>query len=339
MRETGEAILMSKEIKRINPLGQLMKKREAAIVLPALFLFLFFSIFTDNFLTGYNMFNISRNLAFNIFIALGQAVVISVGGMNLSVGAIGGLSTIVVGHLLVNMGMPGSIAVAAGLAMGILAGFINGFIITKLKLNAFIVTLSTSFLFTGLVYGVSKGYPYTDIPKSFTYVGRQSILGMPITFWILIVILAAIHYLYKHTVLGRRLLATGGNKNAARLSGINTDRMIITANVLSGFFASMTGVLYVSRMGSAQPATGQNWLVTSFAVAIIGGTSLDGGVISSIGLLAGGIIMVLIKNGLILMEANVYFEQAFLGMIILFTVSLDSIKDLIKVFRNRKLED
>lgn len=325
----------------LNPLKNklslkaLMGKRETGIVIPALILFLFFSLFTDSFLTEYNMFNISRNLSFNIFIALGQAVVLAIGGMNLSIGAIGGLSTIVVGHLLVNAGASASVAVAAGLLTGITAGLINGIVITKLKLNAFIVTLSTSFIFTGIVYGISKGYPYTDIPKSFTYVGRKSLLGFPIVFWILLLILFFLHYLYKHTVLGRRLLATGGNENAARLSGINTDRMIVTANVLSGFFASMTGILYVSRMGSAQPATGQNWMVTSFAVAIIGGTSLDGGIISSIGLLAGGVIMVLIKNGLILMEANVYFEQAFLGSIILFTVSLDSIKALLKSLKKK----
>ncbi len=341
MKNAGEAALEKVELsgKRSTPIKSMLGRRETGIVVPALLLFVFFSLFSDSFLTQYNMFNISRNLSFYIFIALGQAVVIAIGGMNLSVGAIGGLSTIAVGHILVNMGLPGSVAITVGLLTGITAGFLNGIIITKLKLNPFIVTLSTSFLFTGLVYGISKGYPYTDIPKSFTYVGRKSFLGFPIVFWMLIIILFALYYLYRHTVLGRRLLATGGNENAARLSGINTDRMIILANVLSGFFASMTGVLYVSRMGSAQPATGQNWMVTSFAVAIIGGTSLDGGIISSIGLFAGGVIMVLIKNGLILMEANVYFEQAFLGMIILFTVSLDSIKDLLKVLKNRNSED
>lgn len=337
-KNTSEVTIEPLLLKNSSLLHNIRGKREVGIVLPALFLFLFFSVFTDSFLTPYNMFNISRNLSFNIFIALGQAVVIAVGGMNLSVGAIGGLSTIVVGHLLVNMGVPDAVAVVAGLSMGVLAGFLNGIIITKLKLNAFIVTLSTSFLFTGLVFGISKGYPYVKIPKSFTKVGRGSFLAMPIVFWILIITLIALYFLYKHTVLGRRLLATGGNEKAARLSGINTDRMIITANILSGFFAALTGILYVSRMGSAQPATGQNWLVTSFAVAIIGGTLLDGGVISSVGILAGGLIMVLIKNGLILMEANVYFEQAFLGMIILFTVSLDSnsIKELFKSLKNKK---
>jgi len=319
-----------------NSIKKIMGKRETGIVIPALILFFIFSIFADSFLTEYNMFNISRNLSFNIFIALGQAIVLCIGGMNLSVGAIGGLSTIVVGHLLVNAGVPGFVAVGAGLITGMFAGLLNGIIITKMKLNSFIVTLSTSFIFTGLVYGISKGYPYTDIPKTFTYVGRKSIAGVPIVFWLLIVVLLALHYLYHHTVLGRRLLATGGNETAARLSGINTDRMIVIANVMSGFFASMTGVLYVSRMGSAQPATGQNWMVISFAVAIIGGTSLDGGIISSVGLLAGGIIMVLIKNGLIFMHANVYFEQAFLGLIILFTVSLDSIKALLKALNNNK---
>ncbi|MGL1891569.1 MAG: ABC transporter permease [Spirochaetaceae bacterium] len=335
MQKTEETVLGQNDLHN-NILNNILGRREVGIVAPALMLFIFFSIFSDNFLSEYNMFNISRNLSFNIFIALGQAVVIAIGGMNLSVGAIGGMSTIVVGHMLVNMGMPAGVAVICGLAIGVIAGLLNGLIITKLKLNSFIVTLSTSFLFTGLVYGVSKGYPYTNIPKSFTTFGRGSFLGLPIVLWLLSITLICLYYLYKHTVLGRRLLATGGNENAARLSGINTNRMIVIANMLSGFFAALTGVLYVSRMGSAQPATGQNWMVISFAVAIIGGTKLGGGVITSGGLLAGGIIMVLIKNGLILMEANVYFEQAFLGLIILFTVSLDSIKGLIKSHKNKR---
>jgi len=307
----------------------LLQKRESAIVIPAFILFFIFSVTTDSFLTAYNIFNISRNLAFNVFIALGQAVVLAIGGMNLSVGAIGGLATITCGHMIMNMGLPGWAAIAAALLVGVLSGAVNGLAITKLKLNSFIVTLSTSFIFTGLVYGISKGYAYTEIPKTFTYVGRKAFLFFPVVFWVMVVTLIVIHYVYHHTVTGRRLLATGGNLDAARLSGINTDKMLVIANMLSGFFAAMTGVLYVSRMGSAQPATGQNWMVISFAVSIIGGTALTGGVITSVGLFAGGVIMVLIKNGLILLEANVYFEQAFLGAIILLTVSLDRIKGII----------
>ncbi len=303
-----------------------IKRRESGIAIAAILIFILFSVITDSFLTAYNLFNISRTLSFYVFIALSQAVVLVVGGMNLSIGGIGALATITTGYLLQNVGVPSSVAVICALGIGIACGALNGFLITKVPLNAFIVTLSTSFIFTGLVYGISKGFSYTDIPKSFSLVGRKAFLGLPIIFWLMLVMLAVVFYIYQYTVTGRRMLATGGNKEAAELSGINTDRMILFSNILSGFFAALTGILYVSRMGSAQPATGTNWMIISFAVAIIGGTSLDGGVITAIGLFFGGVIMVLIKNGLILVEANVYFEQAFLGSIILLAVSLDRIQ-------------
>ena len=144
----------------------------------------------------------------------------------------------------------------------------------------------------------------------------------------MVVTLIGVWYLFKYTVFGRQLQATGSNREAAELSGINTDRIIMGANLLSAFFAAMGGLLWVSRIGSAQPALGQNWLIISFAVAIIGGTALQGGRITALGLFGGAMIMVLIKNGLILMQANVYFEQAFLGSIILLTILLDRMREI-----------
>ncbi len=316
-------------------LKKYIKRRESGIAIAAILIFLLFSITTDSFLTAYNLFNISRTLAFYVFIALSQAVVLVVGGMNLSIGGIGALATITTGYLLQNAGLPGWLGVICALAVGLLCGLVNGILITKVPLNAFIVTLSTSFIFTGLVYGISKGFSYTEIPKSFSYVGRQAWFGLPVIFWMLLLVLGLVFYLYQFTVTGRRMLATGGNKEAAQLSGINTDRMILLSNVLSGLFAALTGILYVSRMGSAQPATGTNWMIISFAVAIIGGTSLDGGVITAVGLFFGGVIMVMIKNGLILVEANVYFEQAFLGLIILLAVSLDRLQYFFSQLRKK----
>ena len=144
----------------------------------------------------------------------------------------------------------------------------------------------------------------------------------------MVVVLLVIHYLFRHTVMGRRLLATGGSPEAARLSGIDTDRMVLLSHLLSGGLAALAAVLWVSRMGSAQPATGKDWLITSFAVAIVGGTGLAGGSISALGLLMGAVIIVLIKNGLVMLEANVYYEQAFLGSIILLAVVVSRIRDI-----------
>ena len=308
--------------------NKLVRNKDAGIVLSAALLFIGFSLSSESFLSAYNLFNISRIIAFSAFVALAQAVVLVAGGMNLSVGAIGGLATIATGYCIQVLGLPGWLAALVALGIGVLAGLVNGMIITRLKINSFITTLATLFVFTGLVHGFSEGYAYTNIPREFTFLGRQKFMGLSNLFWVMGLALLAIHYMFRHTVFGRRLLATGGNLEAARLSGIDTDCMILKSHLLSGALAALAAVLWVSRMGSAQPATGKDWLITSFAVAIVGGTGLAGGSISALGLLMGAIIIVLIKNGLVMLEANVYYEQAFLGSIILLAVVVSRVRDI-----------
>jgi ribose transport system permease protein len=308
--------------------NKLVRNKDAGIVLSAALLFVGFSLSSESFFSAYNLFNISRIIAFSAFVALAQAVVLVAGGMNLSVGAIGGLATIATGYGIQVLGLPGWLAGGMALGIGVMAGLLNGVIITRLKINSFVTTLATLFVFTGLVFGFSEGYAYTDIPRTFTFLGRQKFFGLSNLFWVMGLALIAIHYMFRHTVFGRRLLATGGNLEAARLSGINTDRMILMSHVLSGGLGALAAVLWVSRMGSAQPTTGKDWLITSFAVAIVGGTGLAGGSISALGLLMGAVIIVLIKNGLVMLEANVYYEQAFLGSIILLAVVVSRVRDI-----------
>lgn len=303
--------------------GKFISGAEVGILGAALLLIAIFTVLSDSFLTSYNVFNLGRTQALYVFVALAQAVMLVTGNMNLSVGAIAGLTAIIFGYLIDTLGLPLPVALIGAMAVALIAGFFNGIIMTKLRINSFIVTLSTLFIFTGLVYGISEGYPYKNIPKEFVSLGRGSFLGLPILFYIMLVVLIAVWYMFRYTVFGRQLLATGSNIEAAELSGINTDRVIMGANLLSAGFAAIGGLLWVSRLGSAQPAIGQNWLIISFAVAIIGGTALAGGRLTAIGIFGGALIMVLIKNGLILLQANVYFEQAFLGTIILLTIALD----------------
>lgn len=318
-------------------LRSLVKKSDFGTVVAGIGLFLIFSLATDSFFTAYNLFNVGRNVAIDVFIALGQAAVMIVGGMNLSVGAIGGLATVTAGFVMQNLGLPGWVAILAAIAVGIFTGWLNGLIITRTKLNSFIVTLATSFIFTGLVYGISHGYPYTKIPDSFTLIGQGRVAGIPYLVVLMVMTLAILHYVFRYTVTGRRLLATGGNTQAARLSGIETDHMITLANMLSGFFAAVAALCWLSRMGSAQPATGQDWMIISFAVAVIGGTGLSGGSISPVGLFFGGLIMVLIKNGLILLQVDVYYEQTFLGIIILIAVMFGQFQGMFPQKHARKL--
>jgi ribose transport system permease protein len=134
--------------------------------------------------------------------------------------------------------------------------------------------------------------------------------------------------MYRNTVFGRRMLATGGNAAAARLSGIATDRMVVSAHVLSGAFAALAAILWASKLGSAAPETGDDWLIISFAVAIIGGTGLNGGIISALGILMGSAIFMLIKHGLVEVKANPYYANSFLGLLILLAIVVDRVREI-----------
>ncbi len=319
-----------------NALWNVLRRTDTSVVLATLILFVIFSFSNSSFLTPFNLFNVSRTASLYVLIALGQAMVIIVGGMNLSLGAIGGLTVVVAGWCMDTMGWSPWIAVPLAMLTGVLCGAFNGYVIVKSKLNSFIVTLASLFIFTGLVQGISQGFPYSNIPKEFTMLGRDGVAGVPYLFVFVGILLIVLGYIFKYRVVGRRLLATGGNLEAARLSGIRTDNMILLAHTLSGVFAATAGLLWVSRMGSAQPSTGTDWLIISFAVAIIGGTALNGGEFSALGILASAFMLTLIKNGLIMLNVNVYFEQTFLGLIVLLAVSVESIRMAVSTSSRRR---
>ena len=311
---------------RKNYLKDVFASGNFGLFVAALVLFAVLSIFSDSFLTSYNMYTIGRTLSLYAFIGLSQAIVLVVGDMNLSVGAIGGLATITAGYLIDIRHFPSWLAVLAALAVGIFCGALNGVITTKFGINAFIVTLATSFIFTGINFGFTQGFSFVNIPLPFTFIGKEKVFGIPFLFIFAVLCLIILSLFIKFSIAGRRLLAVGENSEAAKFSGINIDKIKMLSHILSGFIAALAAVLYLSRMGSASPVTGQDWLIISFAVAIIGGTGLSGGSITAFGLLIGAVIMVMIKNGLIMMQTDVYWEQAFLGILILIAVSIDRIR-------------
>jgi ribose transport system permease protein len=316
------------EIKRtaVTPLSigrSFFRRSDASAIIATVVLFIVFSTATDNFFTVFNQFNVWRAASQNVFIALGQAMVVLIGGMNLSLGAIGGLTVVIVGHTIEILVLPPLVAVVLGLLAGMVCGAINGFFVSRFRLNSFVVTLATSFIYQGLLNGISLGRPYSKIPREFTILGKGELFGVPNMVFLMLAALVVVFYTFRFTVTGRRLLATGGNSEAARLSGIKTGRMIMIANILSGLCGSIAAILWVSRMGTAQPATGGDWLIVSFAVTVIGGTALSGGTISAPGFLFSGLLMALIRNGLIMLGVNVYFEATFLGVIILLAVMVE----------------
>lgn len=315
---------------------KIIGRPEMTVLLAVLILGTFFTIFSNNFLSAYNIYTLSRTAALYMFVALAQTMVIIIGGMNLSVGYIGGMSVVTAGLFMQNLQTSGTVAVIAALLVGIIAGWFNGFVITRLKLNSFIVTLATSFIYQGLITGVSEGFPYTKLADGFTWLGRGKFLGLPLMLYFAIIVLLIIWYVFRYTVVGRSLLATGGNEVAARMAAVNTDRSIVIANTLSGLFAALAGICAVSMNGSAQPTTGSDWMIYSFAVSVIGGTALVGGVIQPLGMFIAAYLIVMIKNGLVMINANIYYEQTYLGLILLVAVSLGSISMGINELKRRR---
>jgi ribose transport system permease protein len=227
------------------------------------------------------------------------------------------------------MHQPINISVVVGLAVGLSCGLFNGLVITKLGLNSFVVTLATSFVYGGLINGISKGYPYINMPEGISIMGRGGIGFVPFLIMFAVIFLVFVAYFFKFTITGREVLATGGNAEAAKMSAVNTNAKIVLANVASGMFAAIAGLLWISRTASAQPGAGADWMLISFAVAVIGGTSLKGGVVNPVGIFFSSYLIVMVKNGLVMLDANIYFEQVYLGLILLLAVSVESIRNII----------
>lgn len=306
------------------------------VLVATILLCLFFSLFSSSFLSSYNIYNVTRTAALYMFVALSQTMVMIVGGMNVSLGYSGALCAVACGYCMQNLHMGSVATVIIALLVGIISGLLNGLIITKLRINSFVATLATQFIFKGLVTGISEGYPYTELQPNFTALGRNKLLGLPLMLFLAVIFLIATWYIFRYTVLGRKLLATGGNLKAAQMAAVNTDNMILVANILSGLFAAIAGICAVSMNGAAQPTTGSDWMIYSFAVSVIGGTALAGGVLNPLGIFIAGIMIVVIKNGLIMLNANVYYEQTYLGLILLVAVSLTSLSAMIQEIRRRR---
>lgn len=321
---------------KAQTLHKITRRPEMPVLIATLLLCMVFWVSSENFFSAYNMFNLMRTAALYVFIALSQTMVMMVGGTSLCVGYVGAMAVVAAGHCMQNLGMGGFPATVIALLVSCICGAINGIIIWKLKLSAFVTTLATQFIFKGLVTGFSNGFPYTGLSPNYTEFGRGSLLGIPYMAWLAVVILLAVWYTFRYTTVGRKMLATGGNERAAQMAAVNTDKMRLIANILSGLFAGVAAVCTISMNGTGQPTTGADWMLYSFAVSVIGGTGLAGGVICPVGLAIAAFLIVIIKNGLVLMNANVYYEQTYLGLILLLACSLGAISQMVSEAKRRR---
>jgi ribose transport system permease protein len=299
-----------------------LHRRESAIFAALAVLVVAIGAVESNFLSGSNLYLVSRQISFVAIVALGELFVILHGGIDLSVGSIMALAGMVAGYAM-KIGVPPPAAVLLGIAAGLAMGAINGVLISFVRIAPFIVTLGMLSFASGVVLGLSKGWPITEIPASFASLGQGSFLALPIPVWIMLALAAVAHVALSYTAFGRRTYAIGGNEQATFLSGIDVRWVKLRLYLISAGCASMVGIILVSRFNSAQADTGKGWELDAIAAAVIGGTSLSGGSGSVLGVLIGACIMGVIKNGLVLMHVSSYWQTAIIGVVIVLAVVLD----------------
>jgi ribose transport system permease protein len=281
---------------------------------------------TPNFMTRMNLQVVSNSLATGALVAFSQMVVLAAGGLNASVGAIGGLVTISVGGLMQSHGVPPLLAIIAGILIGAACGALNGFLIVRMKLHSFIITLATGSIFTGINLSITSGQPYYQLPDRFNQIGAWNVGGIQVVMFAMLAIAAILALVFARTGIGRQILAMGGNARAAEYAGAPIDRCQIAVHSLSGVLAASAAIILTAEIGAAQPSVGSEWLLPSFAGPIIGGTSLMGGVLSVPGAVLGALLLTLVNNGLVHLRINLYWAQLFSGLIVVGAGAIDHIR-------------
>ena len=300
-----------------------LRIRELNVLSVLLLVGLLISLFSPYFLTTNNLMGVFRSFSLIALMSIGMMLVIITGGIDLSVGSVMGLSSLVTA-LAFQHGFNAFAAIGAGLAVGIVVGAFNGLMITWIQLPPFIATLGTLSIGRGLMYIITKGVPVTpDVSDSFTFIGQGYIGFVPFPVVILLAMTAIFSIVMRQTRFGRHVYATGGNEIAARLSGVRTARVKFTVYMLSGLIASMAGVIAFSRFVSAEPASGFGAELDVIAAAAIGGASLSGGAGSVEGAIIGAALAGIITNGVVLLNIDTYAQQAITGCVILIAVSID----------------
>lgn len=282
------------------------------------------TIMNPSFLSSVNLLNLLRQVSVNALIAFGMTFVILTGGIDLSVGSTLALSGAFVAGLI-SSGMSPLLAMIAGLMVGAILGMINGLLIAKGNMASFIATLATMTIYRGLTLVYTNGNPITGIGDSFLFqfIGRGYLFGIPFPIIIMLVSFALLFVLLHKTAFGKKTYAIGGNIKAAKLAGVNTDRVQMWIYTLSGLMASLSGIILTSRLNSAQPTAGQAFEMDAIAAVVLGGTSLSGGKGRIFGTLVGALIIGTINNGLNLLGVSSFYQQIVKGIVIIIAVLLD----------------
>ena len=297
-------------------------------VLILLVICVFATILSPSFLSVTNLFNVFKQITVAGIVGCGMTFVILTGGIDLSVGSILGLSGVLASGVLASTGNT-AVAVAVSLTVGIACGAVNGFFVSVCGIPPFISTLGMMTLLRGVILVYTKGSPIPIKSDAYKFFGKGSIAGIPVPVIILIIVFLRAHYILTQTSYGRSVYAVGGNREAARLSGIRVKTSEFLVYTLNGLMCGMAGLILTARLGSAQSTSGTGIEMDAIAAVILGGTSLSGGVGFVLPTVVGAMIMGIIDNILTLMNVNPHATNIVKGAVILIAVLVDKkVKDL-----------
>lgn len=312
------------DARRILP--RLLAVPEMGVLMPLLLFTLLFYAVNPAFLSSGNVAAMCRSLSFVGVVAVGMTFLMISGELDLSVGSVAGLCAIVTAWLIKNAGLPVPVAILAGLLTGGLTGWVNGIVTVRFGVPSFIATLGMLYIARGVNYLICAGYPIYPLPESLKNFGSADLLGTSWSFVIFVTLILLGDFFLRWTVPGRKVLATGGNREVARLAGINTDGVRIRCFMLTGLLAALGGILLMTRINVAQPEIGLGWELDVIAAVVISGVSLFGGVGTVLGTLFGLALMQVIRSGLVIAGVNTHWQTVAVGVIMILAVGLDLLR-------------
>jgi ribose transport system permease protein len=299
----------------------------AGVLVALIVLSIIIAILSPDFLKVGNLMNIARQSAINSLIAVGMLLAILTAGIDLSVGSILALSTVVTAILIKNLGINPILGMIVGLGVGAFLGLLNGLMLTKLHLpHPFISTLGMMNIARGLALILTKATPISGFPPVVQFIGAANVGVVPVSFIVVIVVYIIYHIFLTRTPTGRYIYAVGGNIEAARLSGINVEKVLVIVYTLSGFMAAMGGLVLMGRVNAAYPLAGLGYEMDAIAAVIIGGASFMGGVGTVWGTFVGAIIITVIRNGLNLLGVSAEWQTVIIGVVIIGAVYMDVLR-------------
>ena len=310
-----------KKNKRLNL--SLDSKPWMSAIIPIIVFVILLTLLSPQFLTTSNLFNIMRQIAVYAIMSVGMTFVIITSGIDLSVGAMIPIVSIVVANIINYNEKLLWVAVIAGILTGALIGLINGILIAYVGIPPFIMTMGSMKVLSGIALLVTNSSAVKVANKSFRFLGTGEVFGIPVPILIFIVIAMIGHIILTQTPTGRHIFAIGNNREAARLSGVKVRKTLIMVHLVSSVCAAVAAVLYLSRLGSCQAIAGDGYEMEAIAATVIGGTSITGGSGGVIGSILGAILMGIIKNGLVLLNVSTYWQQIVTGLVVIIAIIMD----------------